>query len=133
MNFDDALIEEYIDYFPESLQELIRLIGFSQTRQLLSHYGGAKRYIPKRGAQKGRRWDAISDEAFSKLCALYCGETLELPKLDSLLRIQRDLNIVEQSRSGASRAELVAQFGLTNRQIGNIRRRYRMGCHSPSH
>ncbi|MGM0593956.1 MAG: Mor transcription activator family protein [Pseudomonadota bacterium] len=103
----------------------MELIGLVETVRLLRACGGSRRYIPKGHSYRAGVWDVISEHAFDKLCAEYAGETLELPKVDSFIRAERDLEIIQLSRQGVSRSQLVKRFGLTYRQIGNIRRRYR--------
>jgi Mor family transcriptional regulator len=127
-------------FLPQKAKELVELIGLVETVRLLRACGGTRRYIPKNHSCRAGVWDAISDYAFRKLCAEYAGETLELPKVDSFIRAERDLEIIQLSREGVSRSQLVKRFGLSYRQIGNIRRRYREEeaggswcdhCHSP--
>ncbi|GEM_PF-3576947 len=125
MNINDSDFARYLHHLPSTAKDLVRLIGFNETHRLLDRHGGTKRYIPKNSRTKSSIWSAITDEAFRKLCAEYSGETLELPKPDSFRRIQRDLEIMHLTMRGVSRTQLVERYGITRRQIGNIRRRYR--------
>ncbi|HHJ14839.1 MAG TPA: hypothetical protein ENJ79_10815 [Gammaproteobacteria bacterium] len=131
MDINDSDFARYLQHLPSTAKDLVRLIGFDETHRLLDRHGGTKRYIPKNSRTKPSIWSAISDEAFRKLCAEYSGETLELPKPDSFLRIQRDLEIMHLTMRGVSRTQLVERYGLTRRQIGNIRRRYRAADQPP--
>ena len=130
MTFDETKLRDYIDHLPETTQNLVELIGFAQTHRLLAEHGGTKRYVPKEGAPKSSGWAVLSDEAFRKLCGVYAGETIELPKADSVRRLKRDAEIMLLTMRGVSRTQLVKLYGLTQRQIGNIRRRYRMATAS---
>ena len=47
---------------------------------------------------------------------------LEIPKADHFLRQVRNLQIQRESADGLSRSLLADRYGLSLRQIGNIRR-----------
>lgn len=110
---------------PQSVQVLIHLIGTDATTQVLDHFGGRSIYIPKRLRPQCPLLKVISREKLELLMQHFGGETVDLPQAGSLKRHWRNLDIAAASAAGASRAELVARYGLSQRQIGNIRRRYR--------
>lgn len=125
MDFGEAGFDEFVLYLPGTVQELVRLLGFDETQLLLEEYGGARRYVPKKANRRPLSWSKVSEASFKALCASFAGETLELPKFDSLQRAERDLEIILLTMNGVSRNQLVERYGLTYRQIGNIRKRYR--------
>ncbi|MEM7251283.1 MAG: Mor transcription activator family protein [Pseudomonadota bacterium] len=116
---------------PASVRELVELLGVPETVKLLRTFGGANLYVPKRVSQRMRLLSSVSREAAEQLCAVFGGEVIELPKADHFTRQLRDREIVRHSAAGASRAELAAKFGLSRRQIGNIRRSYSIEDDSP--
>lgn len=110
---------------PERLNELINLIGLPETLKLLESKGGSACYIPKSVKPHCPLLKIISFESIAKLSAEYCGESIDLPKADHINRQIRDREIIRKSILGASRNELVNQYNLSRRQIGNIRRSQR--------
>lgn len=117
--------EEFVRFLPQFIKELISLIGMEETKLLLSEAGGTKRYIPKNMTRQTDSWAMLSSSSRTKMSSKYAGETLEIPKLDSIRRAERDYEIMMLSMQGASRSQLGRRYGLTYRQIGNIRKRYR--------
>ena len=110
---------------PHSVQVLIQLLGTQTTMRVLLHCGGRSVYIPKRIKQSCTLLEVLSPQELAKMVDYYGGETIDLPQAGSLERHWRNLDIAAASAAGASRADLVAKYGLSQRQIGNIRRRYR--------
>lgn len=100
------------------------LMGLSETQCLLKKYGGLRKYIPKKSSNKASSWEAITDKSFNKLCESYAGETIEIPKYDVFYRAKRNYEIIVLTEYGASRRQLGQYYGLTHRQIGNIRKNY---------
>lgn len=113
------------DCLPQSVQMLIQLIGTEATTRVLQHFGGRSIYIPKRLRQSCTLLKVLQRHELQTLMQHYGGETVDLPQAGSLERHWRNLAIAAASAAGMSRAELVDRYGLSQRQIGNIRRRYR--------
>lgn len=110
---------------PQCTRLLVELIGLKTTLKLLARHGGKSFYIPKHLHDDSPLLDCIGFNQAQKLSQYYGGETLDLPKVDTIKRQFRDMAIAKASACGVSRSELVARYGLSRRQIGNIRRKYR--------
>ncbi|WP_263262022.1 Mor transcription activator family protein [Pseudomonas sp. RIT-PI-S] len=106
---------------PHSLRALIDCIGVEQAYRLTCLYGGRPRYIPKNPARSALA-QLLPAAALEALTARFAGTSLEIPKPDHFERQLRDRRILEESTQGLSRAELANRYGLSLRQIGNIRR-----------
>lgn len=106
---------------PYSLRALIECVGVEQAYQLTLLYGGRPRYIPKNPARSALA-KLLPAAALQALTARFAGTSLEIPKADHFERQFRDRQILEESSQGLSRAELANRYGLSLRQIGNIRR-----------
>lgn len=61
-------------------------------------------------------------EALDALIKRFAGVALEIPKADHFLRQLRNQQIQKESANGLSRSLLANKYGLSLRQIGNIRR-----------
>jgi hypothetical protein len=106
---------------PLSLRALIDCIGVEQAYRLTRLYGGRPRYIPKNPTRSALA-NLLAPAALEALTARFAGTSLEIPKADHFERQLRDRRIVQESTQGWSRAELANRYGLSLRQIGNIRR-----------
>ncbi|WP_144172850.1 Mor transcription activator family protein [Pseudomonas sp. Kh13] len=110
-----------ISQLPHSLQALIDCIGIDSAYQLTCAYGGRPKYIPKH-RERTKLADVLPAEALDALIKRFAGVALEIPKADHFLRQLRNLQIQKESASGLSRSLLADKYGLSLRQIGNIRR-----------
>ncbi|CAM4037467.1 Transcriptional regulator [Pseudomonas reidholzensis] len=116
---DLTLIE--ITQLPHSLQSLIECIGLENAYHLTCAYGGRPKYIPKH-RERTKLADVLPAEALDALIKRFAGVALEIPKADHFLRQLRNLQIQQESADGLSRSLLADKYGLSLRQIGNIRR-----------
>ncbi|WP_412460137.1 Mor transcription activator family protein [Pseudomonas sp. SC11] len=106
---------------PHSLQALIECIGLENAYRLTCAYGGRPKYIPKH-RDRTRLADVLPADALDALIKRYAGIALEIPKADHFQRQLRNLQIQKESANGLSRSLLADKYGLSLRQIGNIRR-----------
>jgi len=116
---DLSLID--ISQLPHSLQALVDCIGIDNAYQLTCAYGGRPKYIPKY-RERAKLADVLPAEALDALIKRFAGVALEIPKADHFLRQLRNQQIQKESANGLSRSLLANKYGLSLRQIGNIRR-----------
>ena len=114
---------EHIDVhqLPHSLQVLVACIGLEDAFRLTCVYGGRPKYIPKH-AQRTSLALVLSPEALQALINDFAGISLEIPKSDHFFRQIRNQNIQLSISDGISRSALAEKYGLSLRQIANIRR-----------
>lgn len=110
-----------ISQLPHSLQALIDCIGIDNAYQLTCAYGGRPKYIPKH-RERTKLADVLPPEALDALIKRFAGLALEIPKADHFQRQLRNQQIQKESANGLSRSLLADKYGLSLRQIGNIRR-----------
>ncbi|HEN8710710.1 MULTISPECIES: Mor transcription activator family protein [Pseudomonas] len=110
-----------ISQLPHSLQSLIECIGIENAYQLTCAFGGRPKYIPKH-RERTKLAEVLPGEALDALIKRFAGVALEIPKPDHFLRQLRNLQIQKESAEGLSRSLLADKYGLSLRQIGNIRR-----------
>ncbi|MFF7710057.1 Mor transcription activator family protein [Pseudomonas sp. NPDC007930] len=110
-----------ISQLPQSLQLLIDCIGVEQAYRLTCLFGGCPKYIPKH-AERTRLAQLIPADTLKALIQRFAGAAVEIPKPDHFFRQLRNQQIQEESDLGLSRTELAKKYGLSLRQIGNIRR-----------
>lgn len=110
-----------VTLLPHSLQSLLECVGLENAYRLTCAYGGRPKYIPKH-RDRTRLAELLPAEALDALIKRYAGVALEIPKADHFQRQLRNLQIQKESASGLSRSLLADKYGLSLRQIGNIRR-----------
>lgn len=110
-----------VTQLPHSLQALIDCIGIDNAYQLTCAYGGRPKYIPKH-RERTKLADVLPPAALDALIKRFAGVALEIPKVDHFLRQLRNQQIQKESANGLSRSLLADKYGLSLRQIGNIRR-----------
>lgn len=110
-----------ISQLPHSLQALIDCIGIENAYQLTCAFGGRPKYIPKH-RKRTKLADVLPADALDALIKRFAGVALEIPKADHFLRQLRNQQIQKESANGLSRSLLANKYGLSLRQIGNIRR-----------
>ncbi|MDR6712936.1 hypothetical protein J2W83_002538 [Pseudomonas hunanensis] len=110
-----------ITQLPHSLQSLIDCIGIDNAYLLTSVYGGRPKYIPKH-RERTKLADVLPAAALDALIKRFAGVALEIPKPDHFMRQLRNQQIQQESADGLSRSLLADKYGLSLRQIGNIRR-----------
>ncbi|OCT29578.1 Mor transcription activator family protein [Pseudomonas putida] len=110
-----------VTQLPHSLQALIECIGLENAYRLTCAYGGRPKYIPKH-RDRTQLAELLPADALDALIKRYAGIALEIPKADHFQRQLRNLQIQKESANGLSRSLLADKYGLSLRQIGNIRR-----------
>ncbi len=108
---------------PQSLVELIGLIGLDSAMALVDAHGGTTITVPMR--YRADHWLArlIGEEAARALIDHYGGDRIEVPRCAAALRAQRDRAILDAWRRGHSQARLARQYRLTERGVRKIIRR----------
>ncbi|MCE1117191.1 MULTISPECIES: Mor transcription activator family protein [Pseudomonas] len=110
-----------IAQLPQSLQTLIDCIGLESAYRLTCAFGGRPKYIPKHRSRT-KLADVLPPNALDALIKRFAGLALEIPKADHFQRQLRNQQIQKESANGLSRSLLADKYGLSLRQIGNIRR-----------
>ncbi|AZL68949.1 MULTISPECIES: Mor transcription activator family protein [Pseudomonas] len=110
-----------VTQLPQSLQVLIECIGLENAYRLTCEFGGRPKYIPKHRSRT-KLADVLPPEALDALIKRFAGLALEIPKADHFQRQLRNQQIQKESANGLSRSLLADKYGLSLRQIGNIRR-----------
>jgi DNA-binding NarL/FixJ family response regulator len=110
-----------IDKLPAMMRELIDLVGYREMLILISLYGGQDIYIPKHPS-RSKLAQVLSEHALNQLSYYYGGTYLSLPTQLQIDLQCRNFKILQLLRKGAARATIAKEFGLTTRQVSNIKR-----------
>lgn len=115
-----SLEEVDVSDLPPLAQELVEMIGFGPTIQLIDARPGLPTYIPKVAGDEHLLSAIIGMHAFAQLVKNYGGEMLTLPNCKYALTKIRHRNVIKLRADGYSQTEVAALTGLTPRQIRNI-------------
>ncbi|OOF20682.1 hypothetical protein BZJ17_12315 [Salinivibrio sp. IB574] len=112
-----------ISLLSEKTRELIDLIGFPDTYLLVSTLGGQDVYIPKY-PDRSKLIKILPRESVEILSQIYGGTYLALPTSRQIDIQERNKAIVKALLNGDSRAKVARQFGLSVRQVANVRKEF---------
>lgn len=107
---------------PGQLRMLVRIMGEAAAFKLAEHRGGTPITVPltlHRAAERGLL-ELVGADAFAALVAELPGQTLQLPKYDSVLRQLRHQRVLAWRAQGNTQAVVALATGYTVRQVINI-------------
>ncbi len=107
-----------VDDLPESMAEVVEVIGLPAALRLAEGLPGVRVYVPERASEDHRLVEILGREAADRLCSHYATENLYIPRCIHAIRAVRNLAIYRQRHIGA--ATLAMRYGLTDRQVYNI-------------
>lgn len=109
-----------IEYLPESLRDIVDVIGLAATLELVEHFGGIALYVPSELTSEHRIVKALGAAAAAKLWEVYQADTLIIPRCNEALRRARNAEIIARNQAGATVAVLALEYALTQRAVWYI-------------
>jgi hypothetical protein len=119
-----------LDDLPESLRDVVDLIGLPATLRLVEHYGGLiALYVPREVDPDHPLAIAIGLAAARKLAARYGADCVRnIPRCVGGLRRLRNAEIHRRRTAGESPASLARAYAITERQVWSILAEIRGGA-----
>lgn len=110
-----------LDDLPESLRDVVELIGLAATLRLVEHYGGLiKLYVPREMEPDHHLARAIGLTAARKLAERYGADCVtSIPRCADGIRRLRDAEIVRRAAKETP-AALALLYGMTERNVWYI-------------
>lgn len=108
-----------IDDLPESLQEMVQVIGLRATIKLMEHFGGVRIWVPSEIPPDHELRRHLGDAA-DKLASYYALESVAVPRGVTALRRIRDQQIRARYAAGQTAPALAREYGMTERRIWYI-------------
>ncbi|MDD5036677.1 MAG: Mor transcription activator family protein [Methylococcaceae bacterium] len=98
------------------------VIGIEKARLLIAEYGGIRVFIPMSSHLNDSHHlvELLGAEAAVKLCNVYCGETIEVPRNAEALIEVRNSEIRQKRACGMTTRELALRFRMTERNVFKI-------------
>lgn len=105
---------------PQSLVEVVEVVGMAAALALVEHAGGTRVYVPVQfdADHFVTLWLGSVDAA--RLVEHFGGEVLAVPRCLSAMRSVRDRQIRAKRKEGSRVADLALQYRLTDRQVYTI-------------
>jgi hypothetical protein len=101
------------------MKRLTKIIGLSETLQLLKHYGGHRVRIPTTGRSEELE-QHINPCSIEKLSlSEFAGLRMTMPKSDKFVQQLRNMDIVA-SRDQCTKRQLAKKYNLTSRWVQKI-------------
>ena len=105
---------------PVQLRMLVRLIGDAAAFALVHRRGGTPLTVPTKLSDGAELLDLVGPQAAAQLVAELRGQTLQLPKYDSVTRQLRHQRVVLLRGKGQKLREVALATGYTVRQVINV-------------
>lgn len=102
--------------WPESLRELIDVIGITAATALVEHWGGVRVWVPVELQPDHPLMLKLGAQAARRLVEHAAGEYLAVPRCVAALRAARDAEIRVRYETETA-AALAREYGLTERMI----------------
>lgn len=104
---------------PPQLRMLVRAMGEAPAFRLVEHRGGTVLAVPKECSAEHWLFELVGPAAFAALVEAKGGETMELPKFDSVVRQYRHLRVRELLRWRTVN-EVALEMNYSRRHVINI-------------
>lgn len=109
-----------IHLLPELLQELIRALGQDAALRLVDLRGGAHLVVPKRVSLDHPLAELLGPRMFADLVEAFAGETLQMPKNDSVMQQVRHQRVRELRALGMTHSEIAIKTHYSRRWVIEI-------------
>ncbi len=110
-----------VDLLPESLRELVTLLGLRAAFRLVQMHGGLKIYIPVQANPAHDIAKIIGAENFKSLVASHAGMFLHLPKIDKALTQVKHQLARDMIEENVSTRDIARALNYTERRVWQIK------------
>jgi Mor family transcriptional regulator len=123
MTMPDLNVKPY-KLLPERTKELIGVIGYETTMQLVEKYKGTHLNIPKNPKESHFLAAVIDFQAFKKLCAYYGGTVLEIDLCTRFFGYQKKQLIFNDMKNCKNQTEIAQKYKMTARNVRRIKQQF---------
>lgn len=123
----DSAVTPACSNLPESVRQLVEVLGIGPAMALVRAYGGTTVYVPARDRADGETARTlariIGESLAGELINRYSGERLYVPRCADALRDWRAMQIQSAYDRGGRVADIARRHALSERQIWTILKR----------
>lgn len=116
-----------LNRLPPQLRRLVMVLGDKAAFSLVEHLGGTPLWVPPtmllEHENQKKLIELVGPQAFGALIERWGGQTLILPKYDSVARQVRHERVVHLRQEGATINQVALATGYTTRHVINILQR----------
>lgn len=102
------------------MEDICREIGFEAAVRLAAVHGSRQLYVPGITTDDHPLCKLLGAKPFAAFVALYGGETISVPKIESFDRWRRVRAVSELLSRGLRRHDIAKALGMSERQVGNL-------------
>lgn len=108
------------ELLPESMADLVDIIGLPAVLQLMESFGGTEFWVPEKIHHLHPLVNSIGAEPAQTLCEYMARERIKVPRGAAIRREVRNRAIRRERQEGAKLSELALRYCMTDRQVLNI-------------
>lgn len=108
------------DLLPESMADLVDIIGLPAVLRLMEAFGGTELWVPERLFYNHKLLEALDGEAAQSLCEYMAGSRIRVPRGAAIIREVRNRAIRRERHQGAKLDELALRYKITDRHVLTI-------------
>lgn len=105
---------------PQSLTEVLEVIGLPSTIKLVKEYGGTRIFVPSRLKAQHKLANLLGFEHAQRLSQYFAGESLSIARAANAIRAKRNKDIARRYDEGETTPSLAREYQLTERQVYTI-------------
>ncbi len=109
--------------YPIGFERIADIIGIESTEMMCARLGGSSIYIPQIPNPNSRFVLAIGHANAAKLCNVFACKILHLPSRNSITRLARKNEIINDIKKGISVPEIAVKNGITVQHVRLIKRK----------
>jgi|GEM_PF-1853085 len=114
---------QIIAALPESMRDLVAVIGLPAVAVLVRLRGGIRLCVPVAASDDHWLAQEIGVDAMTALCQHYGGEEIQVARCRDLVNLMTRQAMREDARGGLSNARLARKYGYTERWITALRKK----------
>lgn len=108
------------ELIPPQLQKIANDCGQQTALALLLNFPSVHIFIPASPIATHKLAELLGVDSFNKLCELYGGGNISVPRAARAYRSVRNQRILRDFANGVSQAVIALNVGLTERQVNTI-------------
>ena len=108
-------------HLPESIQEIVDVIGLNATLLLVQERGGISMHVPTKAKEENWIAKLIGFDEMKKLVCVFAGETIHIARCAAAIKqAQHEEIFIKHIQRGISQSKLAREYGYDERSIQRL-------------